>query len=93
MNRTTQFLYICHFFFSLLLGNVGVLKNFAKFTPVLEPIFNKVADLQSPVCNFIKKDTSIPTNFAKFEICKNTFVIEQLLVTFSTTFTFLNYDF
>ena len=51
MNRTTQFLYICHFISSrsLVLGNVDVLKNFAKFTLFLEPIFNKAetSNLQS----------------------------------------------
>ena len=95
MNRTTQFLYICHFISSPFTGARQCrLKSFAKFTLFLEPIFNKAADLQSPVYNFIKKETeAFPKGFAKFEICKNIFLIEQLCVTVSTTFTFLNYDF
>ena len=48
----------------------GALKNFAIFkgrTPVLEPLFNKVAGLQD--CNFIKeilRNRCFPMNIAKF---------------------------
>ena len=64
-NRTSQFLDISSR--SQVFGNVDVLKDYAKFLPVLESIFDKAADLQSPVCNFIKKETpAFPMNFAKF---------------------------
>ena len=69
MSRTSQFLYISHFIGSRsqVFGNVDVLKDYAKFTAVLESIFNKAADFQSLVCNFIGKETlALPMNFAKF---------------------------
>ena len=69
MSRTSQFLYISHFIGSRsqVFGNVDVLKDYAKFTAVLESIFNKAADFQFLVCNFIGKETlAFPMNFAKF---------------------------
>ena len=85
-NRTSQFLHISSR--SQVLGNVDVLKDYAKFFPALESIFDKAADFQSPVCNFIKKETpAFPYAFC--QSFKNTFVIEQL----PATLTFLNYDF
>ena len=65
---------------------IGVLKNFALFTgkkPVLESLFNKVADLKA--CNFIKNRSShrscsltkgVLRNFAKFigkHMCQSLF--------------------
>ena len=62
-------MYIPHFISSRsqVFGNVDVPKNYAKPTAVLESIFNKAADLQSRVCNFIKKETlAFPMTFANF---------------------------
>ena len=62
------------------------LRNIHRKIPVLESLFNKVADFQA--CNFMKKKTLqhsyFPVNFAKFSrksILKNT--CERLLLSFS----------
>ena len=49
---------------------------------MLKFLSNKVAGFQSPVCDFIKKESPVKVFFCEFlGIFKNTFCIEQLHVT------------
>ena len=63
----------------------GVLTNFAKFTGkrlCQSLLFNKVADLRSEACNYIKKETQVAQVFpyGLCEISKNTFLHRTHLV-------------